>query len=181
MSKRYKNMKSNSPDNFQTPGHALDCLLPHVPKRWKIWKPAFGNGNLLKHLNTLGYCVIGTDIIDGCDFMNPKHIANRFADIDCIITNPPYSIKDAWIARCFELGKPFALLLPVSVFDSRRRREMFQKHRIELIFPDGRINFETPNHTERAAVGKKSASWFYTFWLTHGLKIGRQLTFTEKK
>ena len=33
---------------------------------------------------------------------------------DGVITNPPYSLKDKFIEHCYELDKPFALLLPVT-------------------------------------------------------------------
>jgi hypothetical protein len=56
-----------------------------------------------------------------------------------------------------------------------------EQHGVEVIFPSGRINFETPNHDERVKEGKKSSAWFYTCWFTWGLNIGRQLVFNETK
>jgi hypothetical protein len=44
---------------------------------------------------------------------------------------------------------------------------------VEVVFFDRRINFETPNKVE------KSSAWFGTAWFTHGLNIGRELTFVS--
>jgi hypothetical protein len=89
---------------------------------------------------------------------------------EAIITNPPFSIKEKFLARCYELGYLFALLMPITTFDSRERRKLFHREGIQLILPNGRINFETPN-------GKGSSSWFYTAWFTNGLNLPRQLNF----
>jgi hypothetical protein len=95
------------------------------------------------------------------------------------ITNPPYSKKDEFLERSYQLGKPFALLLPLTVFDSIKRRKLFQQHGVECIFLPNRISFETPNHEANVAAGKKTSSWFATLWITWGLSIGKQLVFTD--
>ncbi len=179
-SKRYPGMKPKSSDNFQTDPAALDPLMPYLRKKWLIWEPAQGDGNLVKQLELNGWRCIGTDLKD-----DPMHDFMRFTPLsfyDCIVTNPPYSIKDEWIERCYDLRKPFALLLPMSAFDAVERRQAFAKGGVEVILPSRRFNFTTPNTGKRdPKTGKKkrTSSWFYTAWFTHGLKIGRQLTFTD--
>lgn len=96
---------------------------------------------------------------------------------DAIVTNPPFSIKEKFLGRCYNLGKPFALLLPVSVFDAVDRRSLFRDFHTEFVFPPRRVNFETPNHEANKAAGKKSRAWFYSIWVTHKLDIGRENTF----
>lgn len=183
--RRYPHQRAGSPDNFQTDPAALDCLLPFIPKKvegpfnsfrpYKIWEPACGNGNLTKAFSERGYDWVGTDILTGCDFMEGAPPV----EWDCIITNPPFSIKEKFLGRCYNLGKPFALLLPISVFDSVERRSLFKQFHTEFIFPPRRINFETPNHEANQAAGKKTSAWFYSIWVCYGLNIGRQLTFTD--
>lgn len=170
-----KLMKAGSADNFQTDPVALDCLAPYLKKEWLIWESAMGNGNLLVGLHKKGFNSHGSDIIDGFDFL--KTTPDNF---DCIVTNPPYSIKEQFLARCYELGKPFALLMPITTFDSIARRMMFQQYGLQVIFPRRRINFETPNHEENVQAGKKTSAWFYTAWFCHGLDTaGRELVFDE--
>lgn len=173
--RQYKEQRNNSPDNFQTPVEALIPLLPHLNREWLIWEPACGNGNLVNSLKQNGFRSHGTDIINGHsqDFLTTEYISH------CIITNPPYSLKDEFLERCYELEKPFALLLPLTVFDSVKRRKLFAKHGVEVIFLPKRVSFETPNHEINKASGKKTSAWFMTCWITNGLNIGRQLTFSD--
>jgi len=167
-------LKQGNSNDFQTPPEALKPLLSYLKKEWTIWECAAGKRNLSNALIEKGYRVISTDLADvellegetGWDFLKWKP-----DNFDCIITNPPFSIKQKFLERCYELEKPFALLLPLTTFETKKRQELFKKYGVEVIFFDKRINFETPNHVE------KSSAWFATAWFTHGLNIGRQLSF----
>lgn len=174
VSKKPKLLAAGHPDNFQTPGSALDPLLPFLKKEWAIWEPSCGNGNLVRGLKERGFRAYGSDIAAGTDFLETPLPDG----CDAIITNPPFSLKHKFLARCYELGKPFALLLPATVFDSHERRRLFHERGVQIIFPNGRINFETPNHDQRVKEGKKSSAWFYSIWVTWGLNLPSQLVFT---
>jgi len=158
-------MKTAYADDFQTPSIALKTLLPYLNKDWLIWECAEGKGNLTKAFEEGGFEVIGTDIRNGKDFM--IYQPNEF---DCIITNPPYSIKQKFLERAYSLHKPFAFLLPLTTFETAKRQKLFKKYGLEVIFLDKRINFETPS-------GKGSGAWFAVAWFTNGLKIGKELNF----
>lgn len=157
-------LKANKANDFQTPPVALKPLLPYLKKEWVIWECACGKGSLSLTLFNAGYKVIGSDIAFGDDFLiwQPEHF-------DCIVTNPPYSLKDQFLKRCYLLGKPFALLMPLTTLEGKRQHWL-EKYGIEVILLDKRLNFETPS-------GKGSGSWFATAWFTNWLSIGRQLTF----
>lgn len=103
----------------------------------------------------------------GKDFLSWK--PEKF---DIIVTNPPYSLKDKFLERCFELGNPFCLLLPLTALESEKRQKLFRKHGIQLIIPNKRFNFETPS-------GKGSGSWFCSAWFTWGLNLSKELNFIE--
>ena len=159
--------RQGSPNDFQTPPQAIQPLLPYLKKDWLIWECACGKGNLVKALNSKGFLTEGTDLLTGHDFLtwHPKKY-------DCIITNPPFSIKQKFLERAYELGKPFAFLLPLTTFETAKRQELFKKYGLEVIFFDKRINFETPS-------GKGSGSWFATAWFTNGLNIGKEMAFVN--
>ena len=53
---------------------------------------------------------------------------------DVIVTNPAFSLKDEFLARCYELKKPFALLLPLTVFNSVKRQRLFHENGVEILF-----------------------------------------------
>ncbi|KYC52637.1 MAG: hypothetical protein AMQ22_00687 [Candidatus Methanofastidiosum methylothiophilum] len=162
-------LRHGSPDDFQTPEIALLPLLPYLKKDWTIWECAEGKGNLVLGMQKFGYNVVGTDILTGNNFLDE----NNYKEFDCIVTNPPFKYKQQFLERCYNLKKPFALLLPLTTFETEKRQQLFKKYGVEVIFFDKRINFETPNKIE------KSSSWFATAWFTHGLNIGKQLTFEK--
>ena len=159
-------LRQGSPDDFQTPPVALKPLLPYLGTDWRIWECACGKGNLVRGLTEYGFDVIGTDALGGYDFLTYEP-----DNYDCIITNPPFKYKQEFLERCYELGKPFALLLPLTTLETRKRQELMRKNGVEIILFDKRINFETPNKVV------KSASWFATAWFTSGLNIGSQISY----
>lgn len=160
-------LKQGSPDDFQTPPIALKPLLPFLKKEWTLWEPAEGKGYLTKYLQEQGYNVIGTDIKNGFDFFT-----YRPDEFDCVVTNPPYTLKQQFLERLYKIGKPFALLLPLTTFETEKRQALFREYGVEVILFPKRINFETPN-------GVVSHSWFCVAWFTNGLNIGKQLTFVN--
>jgi hypothetical protein len=170
-SKKPKLLAAGHADNFGTPASALDPLVPYLKKEWTIWEPAVGKGNLRNALNNAGHSVVSSGHEEGFLNMRPELF-------DCIVTNPPYSIKSAFLARCYDLRKPFALLMPITTFDSQERRRLFHENGVQVIFPASRVNYETPNHAARAAVGKKSSAWFYSCWFCWGLDLPGPMVFT---
>lgn len=162
-------LKQGSSNDFQTPEDALNILIPFLNKKWIIWECACGKGNLIKGFNKYGIYNIGSDILDKPpkDFLKWTPV-----EYDAIVTNPPYSIKEKFLERCYELGKPFALLMPLTALESEKRQKLFRKYGIQLIIPNKRINFETPS-------GKDGGSWFATAWFTWGLNLPKDILFVD--
>jgi hypothetical protein len=158
-------------DACQTPAYAVDPLLPYLCRNWTIWEPASGEGLLVEALYDSGFSqsqVVAGDLITGQNFFDYEP-----DDWDCLVTNPPYSIQFDWLARCYALGRPFALLLKVEVLGTKTAQELFQEFGIEVIFVNPRINYKMP------IKGWDSTAQFPTAWFTWGLGIGRQMTFVE--
>lgn len=165
-SRRPKLQARGHTNNMQTPAYALEPLYPHLNKAWTIWECASGDGNLVQALLSHGYKVKWSDIerTPQEDFLlwSPKKF-------DCIVTNPPYNIKDKFIRRCYELNKPWALLMPITALEGESRQSLYRNcGGIEVIFMNKRINFITPNGG--------TSSWFATAWFTWGLNIGKEMT-----
>lgn len=146
-------------DFCQTPAYALDPLLPYLGAR-EVWEPAAGEMGLVEALYDAGWyeeAVIASDILTGQNFL--KWTPTRHFDV--IMTNPPYSLKFPWMKRCYALGKPFALLLPVDVLGSKTAQALMQEHGFEMMLLDSRVNFKMPN-----AGWDGAGAQFATFWLT---------------
>lgn len=152
-------------DDFQTPPAALDYLVPYLPNTWTIWECAAGAGLLVDGFAARGYRTVASDILTGQNFLTWRPEEHW----DCVVTNPPYSLKQEFMERAWNLGKPFALLLPLTTFETRRRQKILAQG-VEVIFLGKRVNFVTPS-------GEGSGAWFAVAWFTWRLGIGRQLLF----
>lgn len=160
-------------DACQTPAYAIDPLLPYLQEGWNIWEPAAGEGYLEGALYDSGFSVAPGDLITGQNFFDYE--PERW---DCLVTNPPFSTHSKWLKRCYQLGKPFALLMKVDILGNKGEQEMFDQFGIEVIFVSPRINFKMP----RLGWGDgdhKSSATFATAWFTWGLYIGQQMTFAK--
>lgn len=160
--------RKGSPDHFQSPPAVLDPLVPYLPRGVRIWEPACGQGNLVRGLEERGFRVRGTDLIRERrhDFFSYEPSFEFPWDVQ--VTNPPYSIKDEWIARSYFLAKPWALLMPIVALGEQKRHVMFAEYGVQLILFPGRVNFQTPS-------GKGSGAWFDVCWFTWGLGLEKDL------
>ena len=124
--------KRAASDFYPTPPDVTIALMRFLglDKRTIIWEPACGEGHMVRAMEAMGYRVIGTDIQSGNDFLTAPLI-----DCDWIITNPPFSQSEAFIERCIEHWKPFALLLKSQYWHAKRRKPLFDKVYPEWILP----------------------------------------------
>ena len=151
-------------DEFFTPSIAVEMILPYIPSHvTRIWEcTAITESKIVQVLRNEGYTVIATHIDNGFDFLRREPV-----DYNLIVTNPPYSIKDEFLQRAFELKKPFMFLLPITTLEGAGRGKMFRENRIQLLIPDRRFSFTS----------KKHGAWFQTSWFTHGLGLEKDLNF----
>lgn len=155
-------------DACQTPPHAVDPLLPYLPTDMVIWEPAQGEGFLVEAFHDSFRLVIGSDILDGQNFFEYE----PDKEWDVIVTNPPYSLKFKWLERCYELGKPFALLLPVETLGAATSQAMFEQYGMELLLLNKRVNFKMPNKGWDGAGAQFPVAWF-----TWGLNLGSSIVY----
>lgn len=159
-------VKRGAFDELYTPVEAVEMILPYIPENVKnIWEcTAIKESKVVKVLTEKGYNVITSHIEDGLDFF--KYEPEEY---DMIITNPPYSKKDQFLKRCFELNKPFMLLLPITTLEGNKRGEMFNKHKIQLLIPNKRFNFKP----------EKKGAWFQTTWFCGKCNLENDINFIK--
>lgn len=161
-------------DLCQTPPYALTPLLPHLFRSgFKIiWEPAAGEGYLVKALESKGFYVVESDVQTGQNFFDFEPVQSW----QCLVTNPPYSIKYKWIRRCYELGNPFALLMPVETLGAQTGQKMFDEFGLDVILLNRRVDFKMPNKGWSGGGAQFPVAWF-----TWGLNIQGSacMTFAE--
>ena len=130
-------------DEQYTPRYGVEVLLPHIQhlKDKVIWCPFDkDDSEFVKVLTENEFTVINSHIEYGKDFFTyePKYW-------DVIISNPPYHNKRAFWERCLDLGKPFALLLPLNILSdsviNATMREREREREFQLLIPSRRMRF----------------------------------------
>ena len=88
--------------------------------------------NFVKHAKAHNYNVL----YDMQDWLENDY------EYDYLITNPPYSIKDAVIEKCLASKKPSALVLPIDALSGKRRHDLYKKYGYPTVYiPTRRINY----------------------------------------
>jgi hypothetical protein len=137
-------------DEYFTPCEAVLPIIDYIDKGNKpfytVWCPFdTEQSEYVKCIRAAGHKVIATHIDNGQNFFyyEPDE------PYDCIISNPPFSIKDDILKRLYELNKPYAILLPLPTLQGQKRFEYIKDSEV-LIF-DKRINFwQDEAHTKMA-------------------------------
>lgn len=154
----------SSPDSDEcyTPRMAVEPIIKHLKAQNfnKIWCPFDKKHSMfVRVLSRNGFNVDNTHIEENGDFFfySGKHAAQY----DCIVSNPPFSIKDAVLQRCYNFNIPFMLLLPQNSLQSIERVEMFAKYGLEYIGFNCRIPYYTKNNMDELPSGNHFSSGYF--------------------
>lgn len=144
-------------DEYYTPREAVLPIIKYIVQsgnpQYTIWCPFdTAESEYVKCFQEAGYKVIFSHIDNGENFFEYEPTEHY----DCIISNPPFSIKDDILKRLNELNKPYAILLPLPTLQGQKRFE-YLKDCQALIF-DKRINFYTDIEHKNMAKGVAFAS-----------------------
>ena len=130
-------------DFYATDPATIDGLLKVYSLPERIWECACGNGSLSKKLESLGYDVVSTDLVDrgygqgGVNFLASEE-ENRmfnenfegFPKVDCILTNPPYKYATEFVKRALQLvndGGSVVMFLKLTFLEGKKRyNEIFK-------------------------------------------------------
>ena len=153
-------------DECYTPYYAVSPLLKYLEKfkqklgkdNITIWTPCDEEWSAYVQLFTEnGFSVIRSSIVDGQNFLTYEPEENY----DVIITNLPFSKKDAMLERLDKLGKPFAVLLPANSIQGSKRYEKCFRNGIQMLCFDKRIGFHTNDNFEKTAEGNHFGSAYF--------------------
>lgn len=134
--------RTSGSDECITPRYGVLPIVKYLKqKEYKtIWCPFDEeHSQYVRVLKSEGFIVINTHKFDGYDFL-----AHTLAvEYDCIVSNPPFSIKTEILKKVYSLNKPFALLLPQNSLQSIKRVKLYLKYGLEYLGFDRRICFYT--------------------------------------
>lgn len=166
----YNGKNKDRHDRWYTPTSALSLLdKPFKYSQWKeIYDPFCGDGRIVKYFRDKGIEAEGSDIEDGIDFFSLDNefwnyiIDNRVV----IVSNPPYSITTKILERLCEMSKygviQFALLMPLTTLDSKKRHKYFRILTPDIYIPSKRIQFENAEGKSNDRIN------FLTCWFVTG-------------
>jgi hypothetical protein len=129
--------KRSPRDAYWTPAHLTHALLDSVSISGKIWEPCAGAGWMTDVLKERGLHVVSSDIepqrddITQMDFLDS--IANidslEFANVDWIITNPPFKIAADILEKSLSITPCVAMLVRLTFLEGTKKRiDLFRKH-----------------------------------------------------
>jgi hypothetical protein len=154
-------------DDYMTPKSAWLAIEKYIPKDKVIWEPFYGDGSSGKDLMLLKDDLRVVIHQPNCDFFK-----NDLGE--CCISNPPYSAKKEVFNRLKKLGKPFIMICPSSMLNTKYIRELFgdSEDRLKIIIPNKRIQFIKYKNGKKVENQKNRCNFdcFYYCWKIPNLK-----------
>ena len=129
-------------DEWYTPKYVVEMLLPFLNKNKIIWCP-FDNetSEFVKVFKENGFKVEFSHLENNQDFF--KYEPKKW---DIIISNPPFSLFNDILKRCYELKKTFCLLGIGTLLFSVKRFDYYKNYGIQIFLPKRRVKFTSPYH-----------------------------------
>lgn len=160
----HSEMERAENDFYATDPKAVKELLKKETFNKNIWECACGEGHISKVLESHGYNVRSTDLIDrGYGEVQDFLISNEIFPGD-IITNPPYRYAKEFVEKSLDSIKPgnkVAMFFRIQFLEGKSRRELFDRNPpIRIYVPSGRINCSKNGDFEHYNGGAVCYAWF---------------------
>ena len=155
-------------DEFYTPYYAIEPLVQYLnDKGYKKILCPFDTkeSRIYKKLNEEGFDVTQSHLDEGVDFFDIE-----LREYDCVVSNPPYSLKTEVLEKLFESKVPFAMLLGVvGLFESQKRFNMFKNNEFEIMYLNKRVAYHKDFESEKTALNPP----FSSVWLCSNVLSNR--------
>lgn len=126
-------------DEYYTPAILVEPILKYLKPKSTIWCPFdTEHSEFVLLLKEAGHKVIYSHIIYGQDFFEYEPTEKY----DYIISNPPFTQKLRVFQRLYELGKPFAMISPLTMLNYQEVGTFFLTHPLQLLIVDKKVSFD---------------------------------------
>lgn len=136
-----QDIKKSNTDEWYTLAEDVELIVPFLHRGGyrKILCPFdTEQSEYVQVLTKEGFDVTYGHIWTGQDFFSIED----FSEWDAVVSNPPFSKREAILERLYEQKIPFALIMNSNgLFDSKKRWQMFKDNKVELLIPLGRMHF----------------------------------------
>jgi hypothetical protein len=135
-------LKERRDDLYETPLCATRALLHCEKLPHRIWEPSAGRGAIARELDAAGHMVMKSDLVahPGADrgivtpvdfLLEPR--GSVLADVDVVVTNPPFKNADAFIRQAlFHFRLPVIVLLRLMAIEGAGRRDLVDHHLVRV-------------------------------------------------
>lgn len=133
-----------------------------------VLDPCCGKNMMANELTKNGHNVICRDLFtleEHHDFL----VEPLPSDVGFIVAHPPFTLKRAFLERCYELGKPFALLVPLLSLGTEAIGELIHKNGCEIRIIVGEQSFYHENEWKSGG---------YCVWIIGNLASSNNLLHT---
>lgn len=137
-------------DVYETPEWAVQALLKVIPVRqdWKYLEPCRASGRIYNHLP------IGSawgEIREGIDYLQTP-----YNHVDCVVTNPPYSLAQEFVDKALGESDVVIMLLRLGFLESMKRWEWWQENSITSLM----VLSQRPSFTGDGKTDGSGYAWF---------------------
>ena len=161
INKGYLTAKTDKPsDEYYTPRPAVLPIIKYINPLATVWCPFdTEESQYVQCFRERGIKTIATHIDSGQNFFFYEPVEKY----DLIVSNPPFSCKDAILHRLTELGKPYAMLLPLPTLQGQGRFDDLKNSEAPIF--DKRINYY--QDIQQTVMAKGVA--FASIYICHGV------------
>lgn len=153
-------------DYYATEPKAIELLLDVEQFDKNVWECACGEKHLSNVLESNGYNVRSSDLIDRCDNEVLDFLGGDNTEWKGdIITNPPYKFASEFIMKALDIipnGNKVAMFLKLQFLEGKKRKKLFLEHPPKIVYvSSSRLN--CAKNGDFATYTKNSAiayAWF---------------------
>ena len=153
-------------------------ILPD--KSTVIYEPASGGNAIVNSLQDMGFSVVKDDIRT-----TKKDFLDCTDTVDCIVTNPPFSLFDDFVLKAKEVSPLVIMIAKTNFFGAYKRNQMgvWENLRDVYIF-NRQVDYRTPHRQDgHFHVGNLITGWFVwdrdwteSYWRTHIMDVQQYAT-----